>query len=302
MDPGSLMLSHLTDASVRSLCLALVAVLALLAARVRSVSARHAVWTAVLGAMLLLPFLTPLLPPIPVPILRSAPVVVVMPPAPQPMVRSMVTARGSTVAQSQPVAPRLTWQQYGLALYLIVALALLARLLVSYLLVNRLVRCSGLVYAAPPATFSIELAGPGAPALRESASITVPMTAGSLRPSILLPSDWREWDREKLAAALTHELAHVRRKDALIALVAGTQQSGLLVSPAGLVVGAQARPAGRGSLRRLRTSGARRPLPLRLDARRDDGSGPRRPPANSVGGDCHGEAIHVTPAHRPRSG
>jgi GWxTD domain-containing protein len=221
MDLGSLMLSHLTDASVRSLGLALVAVVALLAARVRSVSARHAVWTAVLGAMLLLPLLTPLLPPIPVPILRSAPVVVV-PAAPQQMVFSVAVARGAAVSPARPTArPRLTWQQYGLALYLIVTLALLARLLVSYLLVNRLVRRSGLVAC----DLLDEFAGPGAPALRESASIAVPMTAGWLRPSILLPLDWRKWDREKLAAALTHELAHVRRKDALIALVAGINKA-----------------------------------------------------------------------------
>src|SRR5512140_95533 len=174
MDPGSLMLSHLTDASVRSLGLALVALLVLLAGRVRSVSARHAVWTAVLGAMLLLPFLTPLLPPIPVPILRSAPVVGTPPPAPQPMVRSMVTARPSIATQRQPEAPRLTWQQIGLALYLFVALALLARLLISYLLVSRLVRRSGLVACE----LLDEFAGPGGPALRESASIVVPMTAG----------------------------------------------------------------------------------------------------------------------------
>jgi GWxTD domain-containing protein len=226
MDLGSLMLSHLMDASVRSVCLALVAILVLLAARVRSVSARHAVWTAVLGAMLLLPFLTPLLPPIPVPILRSAPVIV-PPPAPQPMDRTTFTVHSSAVPQGQPEAPRLTWQQFVLALYLVVALALLARLLVSYVLVNRLVRSSGPVAC----DLLDELAGLGAPALRESASITVPMTAGSLRPSILLPSDWREWDGEKLAAALTHELAHVRRKDALIALVAGINKAAFWFHP-----------------------------------------------------------------------
>ncbi len=231
MDLGSLMLSHLTDASVRSLCLALVALLVLLAARVRSVSARHAVWTAVLGAMLLLPFLTPLLPPIPVPILRSAPVVVTPPPALQPMVRSIVTARGPTVPQGQPETPRPVWKQFGLALYVFVALALLARLLVSCLLVSRLVRSSSLVRDGSAREFLDELAGPGAPALRESESITVPMTAGSFRPSILLPSDWREWSREKIAAALTHELAHVRRKDALIALIAGINKAAFWFHP-----------------------------------------------------------------------
>jgi GWxTD domain-containing protein len=235
MDLGSLVLSHLTDASVRSLGLALVAVLALLVARVRSVSARHAVWTAVLAAMLLLPFLTPLLPPIPVPVLRSAPVVMTPPPVPQPPVSGLAAARGFTPEPAfdgrTPAPPRLTWQQFGLALYLVVALALLTRLLVSYLVVKRLVRSSGQVRDGSARNLLDGLAGPGAPALRESASIAVPVTAGSFRPSILLPSDWREWSREKLAAALAHELAHVRRKDSLIALVAALNKAAFWFHP-----------------------------------------------------------------------
>jgi hypothetical protein len=38
---------------------------------------------------------------------------------------------------------------------------------------------------------------------------------GVFRPTILLPSDWREWDAEKLDAVLAHELSHVVRHDAL---------------------------------------------------------------------------------------
>ena len=38
---------------------------------------------------------------------------------------------------------------------------------------------------------------------------------GAFWPTILLPSDWREWDEEKLDAVLAHEFSHVARRDAL---------------------------------------------------------------------------------------
>ena len=53
------------------------------------------------------------------------------------------------------------------------------------------------------------------PPLAESEAVTVPVTLGVARPVILLPSDWREWDDDKLNAVLAHELSHVGRHDAL---------------------------------------------------------------------------------------
>jgi len=55
----------------------------------------------------------------------------------------------------------------------------------------------------------------------ESELIAVPLTVGWLRPKILLPLKWRELDREKLDAVLAHEGAHVRRRDGLVAALAG---------------------------------------------------------------------------------
>jgi beta-lactamase regulating signal transducer with metallopeptidase domain len=48
----------------------------------------------------------------------------------------------------------------------------------------------------------------------------LPATVGWLRPAILLPADWRDWDDHDRRAVLAHELAHVRRRDFLSMLVA----------------------------------------------------------------------------------
>jgi beta-lactamase regulating signal transducer with metallopeptidase domain len=57
-------------------------------------------------------------------------------------------------------------------------------------------------------------------AVRESDEVTVPATAGWLRPLVLLPADWRAWGEGDLRAVLAHELAHVSRSDYLAGLLA----------------------------------------------------------------------------------
>ena len=53
------------------------------------------------------------------------------------------------------------------------------------------------------------------PGLAESELISVPVTMGALRSTILLPASWREWDDAKLDAILAHEVSHVARRDGL---------------------------------------------------------------------------------------
>lgn len=47
-----------------------------------------------------------------------------------------------------------------------------------------------------------------------------PVTVGVLRPTVVLPTTWREWSPAGRAAVLDHEQAHVRRHDPLFLLVA----------------------------------------------------------------------------------
>ncbi|MDE0105814.1 MAG: hypothetical protein OXN89_25830 [Bryobacterales bacterium] len=54
-----------------------------------------------------------------------------------------------------------------------------------------------------------------------SAQVSTPMTGGPLRPVILLPVSAETWTSGRLEMVVSHELVHVRRRDALRRLVAG---------------------------------------------------------------------------------
>jgi beta-lactamase regulating signal transducer with metallopeptidase domain len=219
----------LLDHSLRIVIAAAAVGLVLVLFRVRSGSARHAAWTAILLAMLTMPVLVTVVPGIEVPVPSTlaldpgtivrpsieeitAPLTIAAQPAAQENERFAATAieRGGASAER---LGSLNWTLVLGAVYLGGLLFFGARLAVGVIMARRLARTGT---ATPLAA--------RAPVV-ESNAVTAPLTTGVLSPVILLPTTWRSWPQETLRAALTHEDAHVARRDCLILLLARVNQT-----------------------------------------------------------------------------
>ncbi|HSA54377.1 MAG TPA: M56 family metallopeptidase, partial [Gemmatimonadaceae bacterium] len=58
------------------------------------------------------------------------------------------------------------------------------------------------------------------PRLLASATLSMPCTAGWIRPVVLLPDEYVSWSRDRLEVVLLHELGHIRRMDIVPHLLA----------------------------------------------------------------------------------
>jgi len=104
------------------------------------------------------------------------------------------------------------------AVYLLVAFALLARILLGLVGAFRLLR------QAQPASADF---GAG---VRLSQKLTSPVTIAS---TVVLPADALGWNSEKLRVALAHERAHVRQFDFYLQILAGLYSAIFWLSPLG---------------------------------------------------------------------
>jgi uncharacterized protein (TIGR03435 family) len=195
--------------ALRSSILILCGALLLKALRVQDPSARLAAWTAMLLGSLAIPLLSVTLPAMPV-TTRSVAV------APAPV--HYVAPTRIVAALTQEIPPEATPKRFDwvVAVYLSMAGALLLRLAAALAMSRRLLRRSR------PACD---------PDVRESDRISSPVTLGIVRPVILLPADWREWNAEKLAAVLAHERSHIRRHDPAVQLLSAIHRALLWYSP-----------------------------------------------------------------------
>ena len=89
------------------------------------------------------------------------------------------------------------------------------RLLLGLAAAWRLVRSAESVELSPQQYSSTE-----GTRVVQSAEVRVPLTVGWVRPTIVLPRDWKNWDEPLLGAVLAHEQAHVQRRDPWVAIVA----------------------------------------------------------------------------------
>jgi len=201
-------IGYLATVLVRTLLLALIAATVLRIGGHRlSAAVRHAIWTLVLIGTLALLAGGSIIPP--------ASVRILAPPASpsaagQPVIAVPGDPGDTAVLASAPLPHRepapIDWQVVVFAGYLFAGSVLLIRVVAGCLLVRQIIKRS-----QPTGIAST---------VRECDSIAVPLTAGWLRSTILLPAGWRAWNPAKLSAVPLHQGAHVQRRDSLIRLLA----------------------------------------------------------------------------------
>jgi len=219
------------DSSLRISLVAAAVAIILITMRVRAGGVRHAAWTAVLCAMLLMPVLPYCIPSIALPIAVPSANVPAIPATPEtPPLRRVaegpeVTPPTAALMEQPAPVPEIppargpVWPIVALAVYAVGAVILLSRLFLGWRAMQQMTRASQeLVMEPGRETIATQISG--ATPICESSLVSTPLTVGVILPKIILPAAWRLWPDEKLRAVLAHELAHVQRRDPLVALLA----------------------------------------------------------------------------------
>ncbi|HUI76492.1 MAG TPA: TonB family protein [Bryobacteraceae bacterium] len=205
-------LSALAGVALKSVMVLGLAWLVAILLRRHSAARRSLVWTAAFAALLVLPIASLSLPGVPLPgssgLLRPVTVFVTTVAASP----ARVATSGSTTVAA-PVAGSARQADWRLWLVLLwpggAALGLL-QMLAGWIAVWRVRK------EAKPLPGDID----DTVEILETRSGSMPMTFGWFRPAILLPADASQWTEERRRLVLLHELAHVRRGDAVTHLFA----------------------------------------------------------------------------------
>ena len=232
---SDMVLGVLFDSSARVVVVAALVAAALVVFRVRDTTTRHAAWTIVFVAMLLMPALSRVVPGVGVPMPAIARGTLTPPPAqpptlqvressPQPLPSAPTAPARQTAAATLSVGPapgesprpeRWSWAAVAFGAYLAGVAVMLLRFVVGLWAARRLVLGGRPVDASTdPRLRTVPVP------VRESRRVTVPVAVGFFRTTIVLPSGWRRWSDSTLLAVLAHEEAHAGRRDPLVAGVA----------------------------------------------------------------------------------
>ena len=237
-------LTLLVGSVIRTLVLAAVVAAGLAVFRVRRPAIRLFAWAIVLYASVAITLFGPAIPDLQVPIPEIA---AFRPSSATPIGRTaaaQTTASSAVEAGDRPVvtspappassrAPQ--WSLLALAIYLLVAFGLLARLMIGWAMAWRLERSATSIASTEidgiAAPHVVRAGLTRIPRFADSDRVFVPLATSTFRPTIVLPAAWRTWSDEKLDAVLAHELAHVGRHDALTQRLALTYRAVFWINP-----------------------------------------------------------------------
>jgi len=211
----------LAGAAVKSVPVLAGAWLASAALRRRSAAARRLVWIVALAAIVALPFLSAALPAVRVPLPEPAALVFQTNALASLNAGTVgLAAPHSTAAGAGPVAWRPDWRIWLLFVWAAGTAILLARMIAAYAAAWRMRRTAR---PFPDRDLCASLAAPlgirGRVDVLASKPGSMPVSFGFRRSAILMPADAAAWDEPRRRAVLLHELAHVRRGDALAHLL-----------------------------------------------------------------------------------
>lgn len=225
--------------ALRASVLLLAALLAARLLRHASAATRHLIWTAAVAGVLLLPLLSVVVPTWDVPVVSlqakvdaafgeprvleieasvAAPTVRDVASAPAPSAAAVVTRAAPPVERDSRLAD-LSGATIVTSVWLLVASVLLLRLAIANARVSGWRRASEIVedgrWNALLRRLTREYHIDRPVVLLQNDHTDVPVTWGVVYPVVLIPANADEWDEEQRIAVLTHELAHVKRFDAL---------------------------------------------------------------------------------------
>jgi beta-lactamase regulating signal transducer with metallopeptidase domain len=219
--------------SLAKMTLVLVAAGVITLAWRRAAAVRHLVWTLALAGTLLLPVARLVGPALQVPLLPARPAAAAVLPAPAARIATpagqaaVPTFPGITVASSVAPSPQpepLSPARWLLAIWITGVLLVLAAYAVGAWRVARITRRAHPIRSREwlelQASIAAGLGLRNPVRLLAAAGPAMPMTWGTRRPVVLLPADAEQWPAARRRDVLTHELAHVERRDCLTQLVA----------------------------------------------------------------------------------
>ena len=234
------------EALLKGAALMTIALLVTAALRRASASMRYGVWTATFAGLLALPVLAASLPPLHIPIMPMGPVEQLASSAPPASNRDaalessarqidgnenhlgqlanapMTVGASSTAEQPPTSASRIV--TLALSLWLAGAVVLLARLGWGVLSAHRLAAAAlpldDTRWAGSAQRLARQLGLKRQVRIAHTDKISLPMSCGLLRPTVLLPSQARSWSRERRDVVLLHELSHLQRRDCEVQLLA----------------------------------------------------------------------------------